>query len=817
MKRILYLLTIYIFCTFIVLPCSADEKLNIAGNWKLIRTHINSSGGYIEDITFYDALGYPYQIINVGASPNGKNIVLPIWYDNMRRDDAKSYLPYVSLSNSGTVEESTPFSSQESFYTSYINSSEASYAYYRKSYEPSILNRVTEQYNTGSTYSNRPQTYSYLSNTLGQVKKLDVNSDNTITISTYSAGDLYCNQATNEDGSITETFTDKSSRKVMERTFEDNKGWIKTYYGYDNLGRLSWVISPQGAALLPQSGTLLSSSVIGSKYSYIYTYDGKNNIIEKSIPSKGTEYYIYDKGDRVVMSQDQNQRESNLWMFMVYDNINRLVERSLINTSLSRAQIQQAYNNTINTYPNPAGSDRVDIPFNSSSYTPVQSLESIRYRGGEYMPVYREKEYLVPLSNSVYMQVDTTLIIPWGAYYYVPYGFYLQEDDNVQSIYYICSDPNYPEIKYYYIPDVFMDIAQSLTQVDPSGAYQFVYSYPCSGTPESSMTITSGIPLETRPDSLPAFTVPSYLGFTPVSGVVSSSDLDTINIHSSKVYERVALLEGESSLSDSKNVERAFYYDYLGRIIQTVEKNHLGGTSRTSYKYDFTGNILSLYESHQSSSSASADTKLTNYNYDSRSRLLSETTSVNSQVSVTVSYSYDNLGKLIAKTYGNGVKEDLTYNTQGWLKSKNTAKSGANIFSMTLRYYDPIYANSVSLYSGNISEIEWQHAAGTNNAYAFSYDKLGRLLNTTRYLNGTSQTSFTERGIDYDNNGNIELLKRYGSSASSPQDNFIYNYNGNTLTSITGTINASYSHDGNGNITVDGRKNLQIEYNLFNL
>ena len=100
----------------------------------------------------------------------------------------------------------------------------------------------------------------------------------------------------------------------MERTFDDTKGWIQTYYGYDNLGRLSWVISPEGASLLPQSGTLLSSSVIGSKYSYIYTYDGQNNIVEKTIPSKGTEYYIYDKGGRVVMSQDQNQRENNLYI-----------------------------------------------------------------------------------------------------------------------------------------------------------------------------------------------------------------------------------------------------------------------------------------------------------------------------------------------------------------------------------------------------------------------------------------------------------------------------------------------------------------------
>jgi len=795
---------------FITSPSFADEKLNIQGNWKLIRSFTNSSGGYIQDITFYDGLGYADQVINVAASPNGKNIVTPVWYDNMRRADARTYLPFVSSGNTSTVKESSPFTSQAAFYSSYINSTEAPYAFYRKSYEPSVLNRLTEQYNTGSVYSDREQTFEHLSNTSGAIKKLDVNSSNNLTISTYNAGELYCSTVTNEDGAVVESFTDKSGRKVMERSLITGSLWAETYYAYDDVGQLSWVISPEGSYLLPASGTLSVSSTVGSKYSYIYKYDGKGNVIEKSVPSKGTEYYVYDRGGRVVMSQDPNQRINNQWLYIVYDNINRITDKNIVTTILSRSQIEQAYNNTSNIYPFSISLRNINLPYGSSPITFIRSLESVRYKGYQYAPLLSEQAHQVTLSNSVYLRVEIPSITGWGANQLDPFGFYLQEDDNVKPEYFICQDINYPYVEYYYIPEVFMDIVQNIIEQDPAAAYEFVYSYPCSGTPASSMTITTIVPPQIRLDNLDSFTVPSSLAFSSVSGVVSVSDVESANTHGSSIYEKVSVLEGSPEA-----VERAFYYDYMGRPVQVVERNHLGGISRTSSKYDFRGYLLSFHESHQTSDISTADVQLTNYSYDSRGRLLSETTTVNSQSGGTVSYTYDNLGKLISKSYGNGVTESITYNIQGWLTSKSAVKSGSNIFNMTLRYYDPVYATAI--YSGNISEMQWQHGAGNNNAYVFVYDNLSRLNSSTRYSNGSPQTSFTERDITYDRNGNITSLKRYGSNGNTPDDNFTYNYDGNRITSITGSVSATYTYDSNGNLAGDGRKNLQMQYNLINL
>ncbi|MDZ4059325.1 MAG: RHS repeat-associated core domain-containing protein, partial [Bacteroidales bacterium] len=42
-------------------------------------------------------------------------------------------------------------------------------------------------------------------------------------------------------------------------------------------------------------------------------------------------------------------------------------------------------------------------------------------------------------------------------------------------------------------------------------------------------------------------------------------------------------------------------------------------------------------------------------------------------------------------------------------------------------------------------------------------------------------------------------------------------HNSNSLSSITGSVSAAYTYDSNGNMAGDGRKNLQMQYNLINL
>ena len=114
-------------------------------------------------------------------------------------------------------------------------------------------------------------------------------------------------------------------------------------------------------------------------------------------------------------------------------------------------------------------------------------------------------------------------------------------------------------------------------------------------------------------------------------------------------------------------------------------------------------------------------------------------------------------------------------------------------------------------FRGNILAVDESHSAGSltiTKGTTYSYDQRGRML--------------SERGIDYDLNGNIVTLQRFGSNASAVEDNLSYSYNGNRLTALTGSsqgveLNAAYSYDAGGNMLYDGRRGLGISYNMLNL
>ena len=80
----------------------------------------------------------------------------------------------------------------------------------------------------------------------------------------------------------------------------------------------------------------------------------------------------------------------------------------------------------------------------------------------------------------------------------------------------------------------------------------------------------------------------------------------------------------------------------------------------------------------------------------------------------------------------------------------------------------------------------------------------------------------TEKSIAYDLNGNITALKRYGSSGL--ENELSFTHSGNRMTALTdaqatgseaGT--KTFTYDANGNLTYDGRQDLDIRWNIFNL
>src|SRR5690606_25355632 len=67
-----------------------------------------------QQITYFDGLGRPMQIVTTQGSPEGKDLVQPIVYDQFGRE-AEKYLPYTSSEESGTYKADF-ISSENSLY-----------------------------------------------------------------------------------------------------------------------------------------------------------------------------------------------------------------------------------------------------------------------------------------------------------------------------------------------------------------------------------------------------------------------------------------------------------------------------------------------------------------------------------------------------------------------------------------------------------------------------------------------------------------------------------------------------------------------------
>ena len=274
------------------------------------------------------------------------------------------------------------------------------------------------------------------------------------------------------------------------------------------------------------------------------------------------------------------------------------------------------------------------------------------------------------------------------------------------------------------------------------------------------------------------------------------------------------------SLTDptSKTVS-SFYYDYQGRLIQSHRKEALGGAGHIHQSLTFTGKP-SMTRETVALPDGRIDSLVTVRSYDGQERLVSETTSLNGR-SQSVSYGYDEIGRMTGRIYGteanpSALTETLSYNIRDQLTGLNSS-----VFNMSLRYQEPTLG-SVPKYNGGISEWEWNHGAGAEtNAWSLSYDGVGRLTDARRFVSGVQTNSFSERSITYDRNSNALTLTRYGENAATPEEILAYSYDGNLLSGISNTGasggGGQYTHDANGNMTHEGLSGLDIVYNEQNL
>ncbi|MES2653122.1 MAG: DUF6443 domain-containing protein [Bacteroidota bacterium] len=245
-----------------------------------------------------------------------------------------------------------------------------------------------------------------------------------------------------------------------------------------------------------------------------------------------------------------------------------------------------------------------------------------------------------------------------------------------------------------------------------------------------------------------------------------------------------------------------YYYDDEGREKETYAQNQLNGYDRTINTYNFASELTNSIRTHVAN--ADTTTIANTYHYDHRGRSIATTSNINNQGEVVLNRNYYNeIGQLNQKNLhsadaGSSYLQAslLRYNERGWLSS-----SSSNPFSFQLNYND----GTTPQYNGNVANQLWGAAAVLPNTFTYGYDKLNRLTS------GASTGIAMSEAMAYDLSGNIIALTRDALSGT-------YNYSGNRLTGITGTLGTgSYVYDANGNATTDGRNGVALVYNFLNL
>ncbi|NLU91351.1 DUF6443 domain-containing protein [Chitinophaga sp. Ak27] len=748
---------------------------------------------------YFDGLGRPIQVVSKGLSSSGKDLVTTSIYDNFGRETYK-YLPYVPQTGntSDGKFKTDPFNVQKAFYQdNNLNPGvkDESIFYSQVDFEPSPLNRVLNTYAAGNSWSktggNHPVKHQYLVNNISDsVRIWDIVDPVPTSTRFYDAGQLHKSVMIDESGNQTIEYKDKENRLILKKMqLSDSPGtahtgWLSTYYVYDGLGNLRFVIPPLAVEKISSNWSL---SAVADELCFQYRFDGRNRMIEKKVPGAGLAEMVYDLRDRLVFSRDGNLKARNQWQVTFYDGLNRPIETALYNSSATRDALQTSLNTSTGTgstsYQAPGIKDLVVATDDRNSYVATNSvtIESGFDSGnGNTRDFYIDSNLKGDLIN---LTVSNPLPnIPSTALTPLTYTFY----DNY----------TYPGVQ----TPTSGDFPKPLAGNNP-------YPEPVTGTSAMTKPLVTG---------------------TKVRIVDTDQWLTTTTWYNDK--GRIIHVVSDN-IAGGKDITTTLY-DFSGKVLSTYQRhtNPRSGVSPqttvlTMKEYDQAGRLISVKK--RLNDNASLERTIATNEYDELGQLKTKALGLQASGQAIEQLSYE-------------------YNIRGWLKSlnKDYLNSGSILshFGEELNYD---YGFTGRNYNGNLSGSRWK---GWNDplprAYGYSYDRVNRLTQayfTQQNTSGSQWTQdkmdFTVRWINYDANGNITKMSQKGMDGINivPMDQLLYSYtsNSNKLSAVFDTSAISsplgdfkdgnktgndYSYDPNGNLSKDLNKSIStISYNHLNL
>jgi len=277
------------------LPAARTSSSNISmvRSWEARRpftlaSDISSSARTAQEVRtstlYYDGLGKLIQTVVKQGSPAGNDMVTPENYDAFGREQYR-YLSFASntrangadITNDGKFKLDA-YQQQAAFYNDpngILKGQNENFFFGQLNFEASPLNRTTESFAPGNSWSgtawngSSPNTNvashhsmqtQYLNNTAADnVQMWDISMPQgsiPTNFGVYPAGKLYKTINIDEAGHQVVEYKDTEGHVILKKVQSDTNpgvdhtGWLCTYYIYDKLSNLRFVIQPKAIQLL---------------------------------------------------------------------------------------------------------------------------------------------------------------------------------------------------------------------------------------------------------------------------------------------------------------------------------------------------------------------------------------------------------------------------------------------------------------------------------------------------------------------------------------------------------------------------------------
>ncbi|MEP1095923.1 MAG: DUF6443 domain-containing protein [Cyclobacteriaceae bacterium] len=731
--------------------------------------------------TYMDGLGRTIQSVGWRVSPNQKDMVSAVNYDHRGRVQ-KSYLSYASTDTTGLYRENAIGGTNEQyqFYQNAANVAHDTQPFAETRYEPSPMGRVLEQGAVGSNWSltsgkTTKVDFRVNSSADGNIYKWTVTGGLPATNGTYANGDLMISETRDAENHLVMVYTDKVGKTILKR-MDYSPSDKYTYYVYNDKNQLAYLIPPKEAADIT-GGTTVNQAYADTRL-YHYTYDHRGRVKTKETPDAGEVQYVYDQFDRVVLTQDANQRAKATpeWSFVKYDRLNRVVRTGTYATSSSTSTLETA------AAANGHATVQADSTYDLSTCYPSGATD------------LSETYYDRYLSGSLTTTYDTSFDPDLGTN--APIPDYNVHGKRTRTRTNVLDTTTWLETVSFF--DEYGRTIQVHSQNHKNGTDIVTLAYDFAGRLLKTVTFYEN----------------------PVAG-----DMKVIK---SMTYDHAGrLLTLNHKVNDAAPVTLAAYeYNELGQVIKKEQRKaspidyyegQSGVTYGESYSLDTLGANRLIVASDQIV-------------------LLPGFHAKGSDGDVTMWIDPVEEGQIPSGEVAQEI--DYAYNIRGWLNAINDASLTLgddpvqDLFGMELLYQDA--STGHEQYTGLIGEVKWQ--GYTDNAvksYRYTYDELNQLETASYGIDGSyTQNTYGVTNVGYDLNGNITGLERNGLNDGTVEqvDDLSFTYTANQLTDVDDIVNKElgfndraettneYTYDVNGNMTKDLNKEMtSIAYNHLNL